>query len=608
MFGLSKSPSTKKSDPNSAGAPQPVSGSPTPVPGNSTPPSHPHVWFGASAVPAPHPAPGAFGAPPQPGNFGVPPPPQPFGGAPGGFRSFGGSSFGAPPSGFGAPSSGFGSTTKPPLQQGLNRANDKVFQNLKATYLAEFNFKGVQVEATPLLPSVLRGLQTQLPVLFQIKVGQRSNVGKAEEYTRTPFNICLVLDISGSMQGARLQGCKKAIMAIIEQLTVHDTLSLVTYATEVTTVFTDCKKDHSMFMLSAVENIQTKDMTNLHGGLKVGVESLKRSIQKEQAAHLPKMPVTKEGSDKNKTAAATPPKKAHRVFLFSDGHVNHGVKNPSMIMTDVKRWLTNTDIQISTFGIGDGYDEKLMTAIAEHANGDSFFIETEDDIEDLVSKALRGVSNMIAPEATFKFRGLGDAVIKDIPGYDLTKTPGEIKLLHLRTNGLIQFIVNLDIRVPGLDDFSEDDMEDVVDSKNILGYSLTLGGDHFVNLEDCKGLKGSVSINYTSDSSLVAEDKKNNDVVTYLTIQEAAKIDEQVVDHLANNRTAEAIQAKKKVVDMFGAVQSKDRWGFTAYMQSQSARVVQNLETTGNTRFVQQQQQQQQQQAQKRDLGYGLYE
>ncbi|KAG0321030.1 hypothetical protein BGZ97_012285 [Linnemannia gamsii] len=480
--------------------------------------------------------------------------------------------------------------------RGLNRANDHTFQALKATYLAEFDFKGVQVTATPLFSSVLRGLQTQLPVLFEIKVGQRSN--EDTDMSRTPFNICLVLDNSGSMNGGRLEGCKKAINAIIQQLTPNDTLSLVTYSSTTRTVFVDCNHTHKKHMLDAVAKIETEGATNLHEGLRVGVDSLKKSIQKESS-------VQQQGQEKSKK----PQEKAHRVFLFSDGLVNVGITSPEAIMSHVKTWLTGTDISISTFGIGDGYDEKLMSAIAEQANGDHLFIETESDIEDLVSKGLRGVSNMVAAAATLKIRGLGDAVIKDIPGYDLTTTPGQITIRNLRVNGLIQFVVNLDMRVPGLDDFSENDMEDVEDQRKILGYALTLEGElNFVDPAECKGMSGTVSVNYTTDSSLVSDDKKNNDVVSYLTIQEASKIDEQVMDHLANNRTTEALKAKKKVISMYSAIAPIDRRGFAQMMQQQSERLVQNLESDGNTRFAQISAQQQQQQSARSDRGWSIYE
>ncbi|CAO3563111.1 unnamed protein product [Mortierella alpina] len=483
---------------------------------------------------------------------------------------------------FGAPA------PAPAPARGRNRANDAEFQELKATYLAEFDFKGIQCTATPLYDSVIRGVHTELPVLFQLKVGQRSNQ-QDPDMVRTPFNAVLVLDNSTSMAGSRLENCKTAINAIIHTLTPHDTLSLVIYDTTTETVFVDCNHTHKSMMLDAVHSIQVRGCTNLYAGLELGVKTLRSSMKKE----------SEQERKRN----------AHRVFLFSDGLVNEGIRSPSVIESHVKEWI-GSDISISTFGIGDDYDEKLMKAIAQAANGDSFFIETEADIEDMVSKGLRGVSNMIAPAATLTVRGLGDAVIKDIPGYDQT-TPGQVTIRNLRTNGLVQLVVNLDIRVPGLDDFSENDMEDVEkpkDLKKILGYSLTLEGEHFVDLADCKGLSDTVSVNYTTDATQVSDDKKNNDVVAFLTIKEAARIDREVVEHLANNRTTEALSAKKKVISMYGAIAPIDRWGFSKVMQNQSERLVKDLETSGNTRFAQKMSAQQQQEGSDDDMGFGLYD
>ncbi|KAG9327365.1 hypothetical protein KVV02_005941 [Mortierella alpina] len=484
----------------------------------------------------------------------------------------------------------FGAPQAPqaPAARGRNRANDAEFQELKATYLAEFDFKGIHCTATPLYDSVIRGVNTELPVLFQLKVGQRAH-HQDSDMVRTPFNAVLVLDNSGSMGGSRLENCKTAINTIIHTLTPHDTLSLVIYDSKTETIFVDCNHTHKKMMLDAVASIQVRGCTNLHAGLELGVKTLRSSMKKESEQDLKR--------------------NAHRVFLFSDGLVNEGITSPSVIESHVKEWI-GSDISISTFGIGDDYDEKLMKAIAQAANGDSFFIETEADIEDMVSKGLRGVSNMIAPAATLTVRGLGDAVIKDIPGYDQT-TPGQVTIRNLRTNGLVQLVVNLDIRVPGLDDFSEHDMEDVEalkNKKNILGYSLTLEGEHFVDLADCVGLSDTVSVNYTTDSTKVSDDKKNNDVVAFLTIKEAARIDREVVEHLANNRTTEALSAKKKVISMYGAIAPIDRWGFSKVMQNQSERLVKDLETSGNTRFAQKMSAQQQQEASDDDMGFGLYD
>jgi len=68
-------------------------------------------------------------------------------------------------------------------------------------------------------------------------------------------------------------------------------------------------------------------------------------------------------------------KKLNRVILLSDRLANQGITRPSKITKLVKK-AKNKGVQISTKGLGADYNEDLMQAIAEHANGNYYFIES----------------------------------------------------------------------------------------------------------------------------------------------------------------------------------------------------------------------------------------
>ena len=51
----------------------------------------------------------------------------------------------------------------------------------------------------------------------------------AQQQRRHPLNLCLVLDRSTSMQGARLQRVKEATHYIIDSLSERDVFSVVTF-------------------------------------------------------------------------------------------------------------------------------------------------------------------------------------------------------------------------------------------------------------------------------------------------------------------------------------------------------------------------------------------
>ena len=82
----------------------------------------------------------------------------------------------------------------------------------------------ISVEGIPLQHYLLNGVKTQIPVLFQIKVGNREETTGEE---RPGFDLCIVLDRSGSMSGDKIQNSIAAINNLIDQLIPDDTISLV---------------------------------------------------------------------------------------------------------------------------------------------------------------------------------------------------------------------------------------------------------------------------------------------------------------------------------------------------------------------------------------------
>ncbi|MFN0203169.1 MAG: vWA domain-containing protein, partial [Bacteroidia bacterium] len=219
---------------------------------------------------------------------------------------------------------------------------------------------------------------------------------------RTPLNISLVLDRSGSMSGDKLAYSKKAMSFVIDQLQPEDMLSLVQYDDEVDVLqvaekVTDKKKLHRK-----IEEIRDNGSTNLCGGLKEGYNQ----------------------TEKNRSNNYV-----NRVLLLSDGLANVGITNPKEIAHIAKNHFQEKGIAVSTFGVGADYNEDLMTDIADNGGANYYFIGNPDQIPSIFEKELKGLLSVVAQKVNVKVKFPEKLVrCKKVYGYPHTQENGKVSI------------------------------------------------------------------------------------------------------------------------------------------------------------------------------------
>jgi Ca-activated chloride channel homolog len=194
---------------------------------------------------------------------------------------------------------------------------------------------------------------------------------------RTPLNISIVVDRSGSMQGIKMGYAKKAAKAIIDQLQPTDYVSIVMYDNAVDSVQVPTAVSDKETIKSKVDKITPRGATNLWGGTEKGYDFVRRNY---------------------KTGYI------NRVLLISDGLANAGLTDSLQIRKLVQKYKDESGVTISTFGVGLDYNEQLMTDMAETGAGNYYFIDAPDNMIQLFDKELNGMLNVVAQNAVLKIQ------------------------------------------------------------------------------------------------------------------------------------------------------------------------------------------------------------
>ncbi len=238
---------------------------------------------------------------------------------------------------------------------------------------------------------------------------------------RTPMNLAVVLDRSGSMADeGKMEFARAALMTLIDQLDTEDILSIVVYDDVVDVLRSACRVDDKARIKRLVSKIYPRNSTNLGGGMIAGLRQVEENVGREYV---------------------------NRVILISDGLANRGITDPDELNRIARRYRARS-ISLTTMGVGLAYNENLMVGLAEHGGGNYYFIESPSSLALLMRSELNTLSRVIAQDATIELIPGRNIRVVDVIGCEYQATDGKV-ILHagdLYTNERREWTVEL--RVP----------------------------------------------------------------------------------------------------------------------------------------------------------------
>jgi Ca-activated chloride channel family protein len=204
-------------------------------------------------------------------------------------------------------------------------------------------------------------------------------------------DMVIVLDRSGSMKGRKITDARQAVLNLLSSLSAKDRFALITYSDNVQYVSTlsNVTTAHRQQLDSLIRRITAGGGTNLSAGLQAGINVL----------------------------GSTPESgNARKVILISDGLANKGITD-STRLGRMAGAAVEKEFAVSTVGVGNDFNEQLMTTIADRGAGNYYYLENPMAFAEVFQKELFYSKATVATNVSIYFP-LNNAIsLIDASGY-----------------------------------------------------------------------------------------------------------------------------------------------------------------------------------------------
>ena len=180
-----------------------------------------------------------------------------------------------------------------------------------------------------------------------------------------PANFGLVLDRSGSMDGEKMDNLKEAVGYVVDHLNDDDLVSVTIFDDQVETLVANQPAKNRQEIKSGLTKVIPRGGTQISDGLKAGLSEVRKGYAKNRV---------------------------NRILLLTDGQTWDDEDSCIQLADEAG----TQNIAITSIGIGEDWNEKLLLQLAERSHGNSHWIQNPISILDAFQQEVEGMQSVAA--------------------------------------------------------------------------------------------------------------------------------------------------------------------------------------------------------------------
>jgi Ca-activated chloride channel family protein len=187
-----------------------------------------------------------------------------------------------------------------------------------------------------------------------------------------PLFICMVIDRSTSMQGARMEMVKENILRLMRSFQPKDVFCAISFSDRAQIIVPPTRASDLQKMEQYIRGIQTGGATEIYQGISMGVSQLMTGMGKKMLQHL---------------------------ILVTDGQT-YGDEDQCLALA---REIEPEGIPISCMGIGHDWNDTFLDKLAGISGENAWLINTSEDVRKFLERRIASLGTLFARGVRFDF-------------------------------------------------------------------------------------------------------------------------------------------------------------------------------------------------------------